>query len=202
MADAPDFNPEKDYYSVLGVERNEVLSVIKKAHSKLALESHPDTKIGAGSGSGSGNISTSNALKDAGDRFREISEAWSVLSKPEMRKKYDAARAHVEAKNHTKYNYTHSGSTEGHSEIPLGSYTAQKSNYVGNVKVMAGSKIRDKYKTEKWQNLSLDAKKATRTKTMHSAGGSGAAVLFFGMLACGGLYMAVQSTQNARQRRK
>ena len=199
MAEAPDFNSDKDYYSVLGVEKNEILSVIKKAHSKLALESHPDTKVGdAATGIGA----SASALKDAGDRFREISEAWSILSKPDMRKKYDAARAHVEAKNHTTYNYAHSGGTSGSTEIPINSYTAQKANYVGNVKAAAGSKIRDKYKTEKWQNLSLAQKKATRTKTVHTAGGSIGGVLFLGMVACGGLYMAVQSIQNAKARRK
>jgi curved DNA-binding protein len=64
----------KDYYDTLGVSRSASSDDIKKAFRKLAREYHPDVaKNKAG----------------AEDRFKEINEAYEVLSDPEKRKKYD-----------------------------------------------------------------------------------------------------------------
>jgi molecular chaperone DnaJ len=62
-----------DLYKTLGVERKASADEIKKAYRKLARKYHPDTNKDAG----------------AEDRFKEISEAYDVLSDPEKRKKYD-----------------------------------------------------------------------------------------------------------------
>ena len=64
----------KDYYSVLGVSRNASDKEIKQAFRRLARKHHPDVNPGD---------------KSAEDRFKQISEAYEVLSDKEKRKKYD-----------------------------------------------------------------------------------------------------------------
>jgi molecular chaperone DnaJ len=62
-----------DYYKTLGVEKKASQDDIKKAYRKLARQYHPDTNKDTG----------------AEERFKEVSEAYDVLSDPEKRKKYD-----------------------------------------------------------------------------------------------------------------
>lgn len=69
---------EKDYYKVLGVSKNASDDDIKKAFRKIARDNHPDANPGD---------------KKAETRFKEASEANSVLSDPEQRKEYDEARS-------------------------------------------------------------------------------------------------------------
>ncbi len=64
----------KDYYKILGVDKNATQEEINKAFRKLALKYHPDKNPGD---------------KSAEEKFKEISEANEVLSDPEKRKKYD-----------------------------------------------------------------------------------------------------------------
>lgn len=63
----------KDYYRILGVDRNADAKAIKSAYRKLARKYHPDVAKG----------------KDSGERFRELTEAYEVLSDPEKRHRYD-----------------------------------------------------------------------------------------------------------------
>ncbi len=69
---------EKDFYKVLGVSKDAKPDEIKKAFRKLARENHPDQN--------------QNDPK-AEQRFKDISEANSVLSDPKKRKEYDEARS-------------------------------------------------------------------------------------------------------------
>lgn len=62
-----------DYYSILGIERSASLDEIKKAYRKMALKYHPDR----------------NKDPDATDKFKEIGEAYEVLSNPEKKEIYD-----------------------------------------------------------------------------------------------------------------
>jgi molecular chaperone DnaJ len=64
----------KDYYEVLGVQKGATKEQIKDAYRKLALQFHPDR----------------NKAPEAEARFKEISEAYAVLSDDEKRRQYDA----------------------------------------------------------------------------------------------------------------
>src|SRR5437899_2798467 len=68
---------QKDYYRVLGVAESASADEIKKAYRKLAKKHHPDANPGN---------------KTAEGRFKEISEAYSVLSDADKRKQYDRLR--------------------------------------------------------------------------------------------------------------
>ncbi len=64
----------KDYYKTLGVDRNASQADIKKAYRRLARKYHPDVNPGD---------------KSAEERFKEINEAYEVLSDPDKRQKYN-----------------------------------------------------------------------------------------------------------------
>ena len=68
----------KDYYKILGVEKSATDDQIKKAYRKLALKWHPDK-----------NAQTEEKKHEAEKKFKEINEAYVVLSDPEKRKQFD-----------------------------------------------------------------------------------------------------------------
>ena len=81
----------KDYYKVLGVDRKATEDEIKRSYRKLALEHHPDRNPGN---------------KSAEEKFKEINEAYQVLSDPEKKKRYDQLGASYK-------NYTQQGGSPG-----------------------------------------------------------------------------------------
>jgi curved DNA-binding protein len=66
--------PQKDYYEMLGLNRNASEDEIKRAYRKLALKYHPDHHPDD---------------QESEEKFKEISEAYAVLSDPEKRNEYD-----------------------------------------------------------------------------------------------------------------
>lgn len=66
----------KDYYTILGIPPTATLADIKRAYRRLGRQHHPDTSTG----------------KDAARRFREITEAYELLSDPARRRAYDMTR--------------------------------------------------------------------------------------------------------------
>jgi molecular chaperone DnaJ len=63
----------RDYYEILGVSRNADADELKQSYRRLARKYHPDV----------------NKEPEAEERFKEISQAYEVLSEPEMRARYD-----------------------------------------------------------------------------------------------------------------
>ncbi len=69
---------EKDFYRLLGVDKDADQATIKKSYRRLAQSMHPDANPDD---------------ERAGEQFKEVSEAYSVLSDPERRKEYDQVRS-------------------------------------------------------------------------------------------------------------
>ncbi len=67
-------SPKRDYYEVLDVQRDATASDIKKAYRKLAIKHHPDRNPDD---------------PQAGEKFREATEAYEILKDPQQRAKYD-----------------------------------------------------------------------------------------------------------------
>ncbi|MBM2839303.1 MAG: dnaJ, partial [Deltaproteobacteria bacterium] len=65
---------KRDYYEVLGVHKNASDAEIKKAYRRLALQYHPDKNPGN---------------KESEEKFKELAEAYEIISDPEKRARYD-----------------------------------------------------------------------------------------------------------------
>ena len=66
---------KRDYYEVLGISKDATEKDIKKAYRKLAFKYHPDKNP--------------DNKKEAEEKFKEVNEAYSVLSDPDKRRQYD-----------------------------------------------------------------------------------------------------------------
>src|SRR3989338_5479956 len=67
---------KRDYYEILGVAKNASVDEIKRAYRQLALKHHPDRV-------------SSEHKKEADEKFKEISEAYAVLTDSQKRQVYD-----------------------------------------------------------------------------------------------------------------
>ena len=85
---------EKDYYKVLGIDKTASKDEIKRAYRKLAQKNHPDANKG-------------DAAAEA--RFKDISEAYSILSNDQKRAEYDQMRKLIEAGGDRFYGFTPGG---------------------------------------------------------------------------------------------
>jgi molecular chaperone DnaJ len=65
---------KRDYYEVLGVQKGATEQELKQAYRRLAIKFHPDKNPGD---------------KEAEERFKELAEAYQILSQPELRARYD-----------------------------------------------------------------------------------------------------------------
>jgi len=95
----------KDYYSILGVSRNASEREIKQAYRRLAREYHPDVNPGD---------------KSAEAKFKEMNEAYEVLSDKEKRKKYDQfgdkwqyAEQFAQAQQASSWDFSRAGGAQG-----------------------------------------------------------------------------------------
>lgn len=99
---------KRDYYDVLGVGRTADAGTIKKAYRKLAKQYHPDTNKG-----------DANAEK----LFKEVTEAYNVLSDPEKKKIYDRfGHEGLDSNGFHSYGNTQSGTYQRAYSNPNGSY--------------------------------------------------------------------------------
>ena len=111
---------KQDYYAVLGVPRNATEEEIKRAFRKLAFQYHPDR----------------NKDPSAEDRFKEINEAYQVLSDPEKRNSYDRYGRVVTEGNFSDFGFGGLGDIfesffGGFGETPFGR-TAQRTPQRGD----------------------------------------------------------------------
>lgn len=72
----------KDYYKILGVDKNASEDEIKKAYRKRALMHHPDRHSGA----------SAEVQKEEEKKFKEVGEAFTILSDPKKKTRYDSGQ--------------------------------------------------------------------------------------------------------------
>lgn len=89
-------NNKRDYYEVLGVDRNADADTIKKAFRKLSIRYHPDKQVGK----------SDEEKKAAEEKFKEVAEAYSVLSDENKKKQYDTYGFNM-APNGGGYDFSH-----------------------------------------------------------------------------------------------
>ncbi len=112
----------KDYYKILGVERKASADAIRSAYRKLAMQYHPDKNPGN---------------KKAEDKFKEINEAYQVLSDAEKRARYDQLGSEYS-------NFRSSGGRP--TDFPWGNYGGARGG--GNVDdIFSGGNFSDFFST-------------------------------------------------------
>jgi molecular chaperone DnaJ len=95
---------DKDFYKILGVDKEASKDAIKRAYRKLAQKHHPDANKGD---------------KGAEQRFKEISEAHSVLTNDDKRREYDQMRAFVDAGGQRFYGFDPRGPGGGQGNVRI-----------------------------------------------------------------------------------
>ncbi|MDR1441728.1 MAG: DnaJ domain-containing protein [Bifidobacteriaceae bacterium] len=105
---------EKDFYKTLGVSKTADEAAIKKAYRKLARSLHPDANPGDAA---------------AEERFKEVSEAYSVLSDPQQRKQYDSVRAMAAGGARFSAGPAGAGGTGGFDDMFSGMFGGGRARY-------------------------------------------------------------------------
>ena len=118
---------KRDYYEVLGVAKNADEKTIKKAYRKMAKKYHPDTNAGN---------------PDAEKKFKEVTEAYSVLSDPEKKKMYDQF-GHAAFDQSAGGSYQGSGFGNGFQGFKSGPGGYQEYHFTGNADDIFGDMFKD-----------------------------------------------------------
>jgi len=169
-----EFDVDKDYYAVLGLNPTVGPDELKAAYVQLALQHHPDTAK---------NFEGFDS-KDAGETFKGIAEAWNVLSKPDIRKQYDDRRNALLMNRFPGMRIaTHSpirdyadaggGGGGGGGRQSLAHFATQKEHYERNVATDSTFFHRqEKYYSEKKMSRPLEVKKMSRAQPISSGPGT------------------------------
>lgn len=102
------YDPKKDYYKILGLEKTASDAQLKSAYYKLAMKYHPDHNKG----------------QEA--KFKEINEAYSVLSDPNAKRDYEATRAQASSQGSSSYN--NYNNYQSSRQDPYGGYQGYRQN--------------------------------------------------------------------------
>ncbi len=155
---------KRDYYEVLGVNRNATDAEIKSAYRKLAIAHHPDKNPGN---------------KEAEEKFKEAAEAYSVLSDSGKRSRYDQFG----------HQGVQGGGFSGFDPDIFGDFGDILGDFFGFGDIFGGSRRRGGSRSQHGNDLRYDLKisfleaaqgmrtklKIPRLETCHTCGGSGAA---------------------------
>ena len=118
---------KRDYYEVLGVDRSADDATIKKAYRQLAKKYHPDANPGD---------------KEAEAKFKEATEAYTVLSDPEKKKMYDQF-GHAAFDQSAGGSYQGSGFGNGFQGFKSGPGGYQEYHFTGNADDIFGDMFKD-----------------------------------------------------------
>jgi DnaJ homolog subfamily A member 2 len=142
-----------DYYKILGVDSNASESEIKKAYRTLALKNHPD-KGGSE------------------EKFKEITEAYEVLSNPEKKQMYDngGMEQNFQGGFPGGFNFNPFEQFQHHFQQQQGSQTVKRSNHMHQITI----KLEEAYRgVEKTMRIKIDKNCLTCKKRCERCGGSG-----------------------------
>lgn len=142
----------KDYYQILGLNSDATPAEIKKAFKKLSVIWHPDKHIN----------DSEEKRKEAEDKFKEINEAYSVLSDAQKKIEYDNR-----SKYRTNYYTTNAAHDYWTNFYNMNNYSSVK-QYGKNIIVNVDIDIKEIYRRE---IKTINYKKSVRCKECHGSGG-------------------------------
>eukprot|EP01038_Epipyxis_sp_PR26KG_P015692 gene15692-21229_t len=164
----------KDYYLSLGLKSTASIDELKAAYVHLALMYHPDT-------------ASNQSKEDHASKFIDISEAWGILSKPELKVVYDKKRKEylrlispIKSSLKNDQYSNNSNYIPASSDIPVGLST-QISSFAQK-KSTTDFDGPDRYQSEKWRKLPLEQRKNVRSLPLKNPPSIGAVVVVVGVV--------------------